>query len=74
MDLTIEGKAYINGTFEQCCIGVTDGKISDNGKAGRMRRIEKSSLLMYMQKRKDKERQKGYDEFSREVDIIPDEH
>jgi len=29
MDLTIEGKAYINGTFEQCCIGVTDGKISD---------------------------------------------
>ena len=29
MDLTIEGKAYINGAFEQCCIGVTDGKISD---------------------------------------------
>jgi len=29
MDLTIEGKAYINGAFEQCCIGITDGKISD---------------------------------------------
>jgi len=29
MDRTIEGKAYINGTFEQCCIGITDGKISD---------------------------------------------
>ena len=28
MNLTIEGKAYINGTFEQCCIGITDGKIS----------------------------------------------
>ena len=28
MDLTIEGKAYINGAFEQCCIGVIDGKIS----------------------------------------------
>ena len=29
MDLTIEGKAYVNGTFEQCCIGITDGKISE---------------------------------------------
>ena len=29
MDLTIEGKAYINGAFEQCCIGITDGRISD---------------------------------------------
>lgn len=29
MDLTIEGKAYINGEFQGCCIGVTDGKISD---------------------------------------------
>jgi len=28
MDLIFEGKAYINGNFEQCCIGVTDGKIS----------------------------------------------
>ena len=28
MDLTLEGKAYINGKFEQCCVGVTDGKIS----------------------------------------------
>jgi len=27
MDLTIEGKAYINGTFETCCIGVNQGKI-----------------------------------------------
>jgi dihydroorotase len=29
MDLTIEGKAYINGQFQSCCIGVNDGKISD---------------------------------------------
>ncbi len=28
MDLTIEGKAYINGSFEPCCIGVDQGKIS----------------------------------------------
>ena len=28
MDLTIEGKAYINGDFIDCCIGITDGKIS----------------------------------------------
>jgi len=28
MDLTFEGKVYINGKFEQCCVGVTDGKIS----------------------------------------------
>lgn len=28
MDLTVEGKAYINGAFEPCCIGITDGKIS----------------------------------------------
>jgi dihydroorotase len=27
MDLTIEGKAYINGAFEQCCIGISEGKI-----------------------------------------------
>jgi len=29
MDLTIEGKAYINENFEDFCIGITDGKISD---------------------------------------------
>jgi len=28
MDLTIEGKAYINGSFETCCIGVQEGKIA----------------------------------------------
>ena len=28
MDLTIEGKVYINGNFQDCCIGITDGKIS----------------------------------------------
>jgi len=28
MDLTIEGKAYINGSFENCCIGINEGKIS----------------------------------------------
>jgi len=27
MDLTIEGKAYINGSFEKCCIGVDQGRI-----------------------------------------------
>ena len=29
MDLVVEGKAYINGTFENCCIGIDDGKISE---------------------------------------------
>jgi len=29
MNLTIEGKAYVNGTFNDCCIGIKDGKISD---------------------------------------------
>ena len=28
MDLTIEGKAYVDGDFQDCCVGVTDGKIS----------------------------------------------
>jgi len=28
MDLTIEGKAYINGSFEKCCIGIDQGRIS----------------------------------------------
>jgi len=28
MDLTIEGKAYINGSFEKCCIGIDKGRIS----------------------------------------------
>jgi dihydroorotase len=29
MDLTLEGKAYINGAFEQCCIGIDNGKIKE---------------------------------------------
>jgi len=29
MDLTVEGKAFVNGSFNDCCIGITDGKISD---------------------------------------------
>jgi len=28
MDLTAEGKAYVNGVFQNCCIGIKDGKIS----------------------------------------------
>lgn len=28
MDLTIEGKAYVDGTFKKCCIGIDDGRIS----------------------------------------------
>lgn len=28
MEVTIEGKAYINGNFVNCCIGIDDGKIS----------------------------------------------
>ena len=27
MDLVIEGKAFINNSFEQCCIGIENGKI-----------------------------------------------
>lgn len=29
MDVSIEGKIYIEGSFEQCCIGIKDGKISE---------------------------------------------
>jgi len=29
MDLIIEGKAFVNGSFNDCCIGIKDGKISD---------------------------------------------
>jgi len=29
MDQSIEGKAFVKGSFVDCCIGVTDGKISD---------------------------------------------
>ena len=28
MDLTVEGKVFINGSFEKCCIGIDHGKIS----------------------------------------------
>jgi dihydroorotase len=28
MDLIVEGKAYINGVFQNCCIGIKNGKIS----------------------------------------------
>jgi dihydroorotase len=28
MDLTVEGKVYNNGVFQNCCIGIKDGKIS----------------------------------------------
>jgi len=27
MDLIVEGKAYLNGVFQHCCIGIKDGKI-----------------------------------------------
>jgi len=27
MDLSVEGKVFINGMFEQCCIGIENGKI-----------------------------------------------
>lgn len=27
MDLTIEGKAFINGSFQHCCIGIENGRI-----------------------------------------------
>jgi dihydroorotase len=29
MDLTIEGKAYVDCVFNDCCIGIKDGKISE---------------------------------------------
>ncbi len=29
MDLTIEGKAFINNVFEDCCIGINNGKITE---------------------------------------------
>lgn len=28
MDLTAKGKAYVNGIFQDCCIGIKDGKIT----------------------------------------------
>jgi len=28
MDLTVEGKVYLNGNLNNCCIGIKDGKIS----------------------------------------------
>ena len=28
MDLTVEGKAYVDGNFQDCCLGITDGKIT----------------------------------------------
>jgi dihydroorotase len=28
MDLTVEGKVYINGLFQNCCIGIKNGRIS----------------------------------------------
>lgn len=51
-----------------------EDKVTDNGKKNRMRRIEKTSLLVHMQKRREKERTKGYDEYSRELDALPEEH
>ena len=27
MDLVVEGKAYVQGAFQDCCIGIDDGKI-----------------------------------------------
>jgi len=28
MDLVVEGKAYLNGVFQNCSMGIIDGKIS----------------------------------------------
>lgn len=41
MDLTIEGKAYINGSFENCCIGIEQGKISS------VKKIQKGDEHLY---------------------------
>ena len=50
------------------------GKIKSNGKTNRDRRIDKLSLLLFMHNSKEKERKKGYGEYSRELEHIPDEH
>jgi dihydroorotase len=48
MDLTIEGKAFINGSFQQSCIGIKNGKIvsiKKNLKADTHHRFENKLIL-----------------------------
>lgn len=53
---------------------VNEGKIEYNGKKGPERRLKKSSLLLWIDKRNVRERRKGYNEYNRMLDQIPDKH
>lgn len=57
------------GTISQWVKG---GKVKHNGKKGRGRRIEKSSLLMHLQERKERERQRGFSDYNQTLDDIPE--
>lgn len=50
------------------------GEIKDNGKRGHNRRAEKSSVLQWMGRRQERERLKGYEEYGKTLDRIPDLH
>lgn len=50
------------------------GEIKDNGMRGRKRRVEKSSVLLWMGKRQERQRWKGFKEYSQGLDDIPDRH
>lgn len=50
------------------------GEITDNGKKGHPRKVEKSSVLLLMGKRLEKERQKAFKEYENKLDDIPNQH
>lgn len=60
-----------SGTISQWVKGC---KIKSNGEKRKKRKIDKPSLLMYLHERKEKERQRGYNDYSQELDGIPEKH
>jgi hypothetical protein len=50
------------------------GLVKSNGIKGRARKIDLLSLLLFLHKRKERERRKGYEDYSRELDNIPEVH
>jgi predicted XRE-type DNA-binding protein len=50
------------------------GKLKDNDKKGRGRRYSKASVLFLADRKREKERQKGYKDYSNGLDSIPEKH
>ena len=73
--ITIAEAAWIaevhRGTIKRMA---DSGRIKDNGQKGHRRRVEKPSVLQWIGKRLEKQRQRAFTNYERNLDDLPDEH